>query len=147
MKVVQVNKKARFEYHIDEVFEAGIKLVGSEIKSVRQGKVSIAEAFISIRNNEAFIIGMQISHYDHSASFNHEEKRDRKLLLHKRQIERLHSKTREQGYTIIPLKVYFKQSLLKVEIALARGKKTYDKRQDLKEKDMQRRMQKANVRR
>lgn len=142
MILIQNNKKAHHDYFIEDKLEVGIKLVGSEIKSVRNKKVSINEAFISFRKNEAYIINMQIAKYEFSNQFNHEEKRDRKLLMHKREIIKWESKLKEQGYTAIPLKIYIKDGLAKIEIALAKGKKLHDKRRDLKEKDMNLRINK-----
>ncbi len=140
MKIITQNKKARFEYLIEDTYEAGIALKGTEIKSIRNGKININESYVDIKNNEIFIIGMHISKYKESSIFNHDEKRDRKLLLHRREILRLKTKKEKEGYTLIPLKVYFKQALVKVEIAVAKGKKLHDKRQSLKEKDQLRRV-------
>lgn len=142
MKVISQNKKARHDYVIEDSYEAGIQLLGSEIKSIRLGKANINDAFVVIRHNEAFISNMHISKYVFSNQFNHEETRTRKLLLHKKEITKLFSKTREQGYTIIPLKIYLKEGLAKVEIALAKGKKNYDKRETLKQKDQDLRLKK-----
>ena len=142
MKIIVQNKKASHDYFIETKYETGIKLVGSEVKSIRLGKANINDAFIQIKNGEAFIINMHISKYDYGNRFNHEETRTRKLLLHKKEIDRLFSQTKEAGYSLIPLKVYLKEGLIKLEIALARGKKNYDKRETLKEKDMQLRIKK-----
>lgn len=142
MKIISQNKKARHDYFIEETYEAGIKLVGSEIKSIRQGKVNLSDSYVTFRDGEAFILNMHISKYDYSNRFNHDETRTRKILLHKNEILKLFGKTREQGYAVIPLKVYLKEGLAKVEIGLAKGKKDYDKRQTLKEKDAQKRMDK-----
>lgn len=142
MKIIARNKTASFNYFLEEKYEAGIKLVGSEIKSIREGKVSINEAYVVIRNNEAFILNMHIAQFDKANRFNHDETRTRKLLLHKRQIVNLAVKGRETGYSIIPVKLYLKDGLAKLEIALARGKKNYDKREDLKQKDIERRVRK-----
>lgn len=140
MKIVTQNKKAYHEYLIEDTYETGIALKGTEIKSIRGGKVNINEAYVDIKNNELFIIGMHISKYKESSIFNHDEKRDRKLLMHKREIIRLKTKKEKEGYTLIPLKVYFNQALVKVEIAVAKGKKLHDKRESLKEKDQLKRM-------
>lgn len=140
MKIITQNKKARYEYFIEDTYEAGIKLEGSEIKSIRQGKININEAYVDIKNGEIFIIGMHIAIYKESSIFNHDEKRDRKLLLHKREILRLQNRKDREGYTLIPLKVYFKEALVKVEVGVAKGKKLYDKRESLKQKDIQRRL-------
>jgi SsrA-binding protein len=147
MKVITQNKKARHDYIIEDSYEAGLQLLGSEIKSIRQGKANINDAFVTIKKGEAFVSNMHISTYAFSNRFNHEETRTRKLLLHKKEINKLFSKTREQGYTIIPLKLYLKEGLAKLEIALARGKKTYDKRESLKEKDQNMRLKKIMKRR
>ena len=116
MKIITQNKKARHEYFIEDTYEAGIKLEGSEIKSIRQGKVNINEAYIDIKNGEIFIIGMHISKYKESSIFNHDEKRDRKLLMHKREILRLQNRKERDGYTLIPFKTLLKQALVKVEV-------------------------------
>lgn len=142
MKIIAKNKLANFNYFLDEKFEAGLKLMGSEIKSIRNGRVSINEAYVTFKNGEAFITNMHISVYEQANRFNHQETRPRKLLLHKKEILRLMGKTNEQGYTVIPVMLYIKDGLAKVEIALARGKKNYDKREDLKRKDQDRRTQK-----
>lgn len=140
MKIIAQNKKARHDYFIEETYEAGIKLFGSEIKSIRQGKVNLSDSYVTFNDYEAYIINMHISKYDFSNRFNHDETRTRKILLHKNEIIKLFSKTREQGYSVIPLKIYLKEGLAKVEIGLAKGKKDYDKRETLKEKDSKRRM-------
>ena len=142
MKTIANNKKAYHDYFIEETYEAGIQLKGSEIKSIRLGKVNLSDSYVTFRNNEAFVINMHIAKYDYSNMFNHEETRSRKLLLHKEQITKLFSKTKLQGMAVIPLKLYLKEGLCKVEIGLAKGKKDYDKRQTLKEKDMKRRIEK-----
>jgi SsrA-binding protein len=142
MKIISQNKKARHDYFIEETYEAGIKLMGSEIKSIRQGKVNLSDSYVTFKDGEAFILNMHISKYDYSNRYNHDETRTRKILLHKNEILKLFGKTREQGYAVIPLKVYLKDGLAKVEIGLAKGKKDYDKRQTLKEKDAQKRMDK-----
>lgn len=138
MKDIAVNKKAYHDYEIEEKYEAGIALVGSEIKSLRKGKVSLKEAYVSFSHAEALIKGMNISIYKEATYNNHDETRDRKLLLHKREISKLASKCKLQGYTVVPLKIYFKEGLVKVEIALAKGKSLYDKRQSDKQKTMER---------
>ena len=142
MKIISQNKKARHDYFIEETYEAGMKLMGSEIKSIRQGKVNLSDSYVTFKDGEAFILNMHISKYDYSNRFNHDETRTRKILLHKNEILKLFGKTREQGYAVIPLKVYLKDGLAKVEVGLAKGKKDYDKRQTLKEKDAQKRMDK-----
>ncbi|HOI84825.1 MAG TPA: SsrA-binding protein SmpB [Acholeplasmataceae bacterium] len=142
MKIIAQNKKARHDYFIEESFEAGIQLLGSEIKSIRLGKVTVNDSFVLIKEGEAFVHNLHIAKYEFSNQFNHDETRPRKLLLHKKEIIKLFSKTREQGYTLVPLKVYLKEGLCKLEIGLAKGKKDYDKRETLKEKDQDMRLKK-----
>ena len=137
MKDIIVNKKAYHDYIIEDKYEAGIVLQGSEIKSIRLGKVSIKESYISFVKNEAFIKGLHISQYANATYNNHEEDRDRKLLLHKREIIKLANKCKIQGYTCIPLRMYFNNGKVKVEIALAKGKSLYDKRESAKKKSME----------
>lgn len=136
VKDVAVNKKAFHDYFIEEKLEAGLVLLGTEIKSVRKGKVQIKEAYISFINNEAFIKGMSISLYEFGNRNNHDEKRDRKLLMNRREIIKWSSKVKTQGFTIIPLRIYLKNGYAKCEIALAKGKSLYDKREDSKVKTM-----------
>ena len=143
MKVVTQNKKAFHDYFILDTYEAGIELKGTEIKSVRLGHVNLKDAFIRFKNDEAFIENMHIAPYEQGNIFNHEPLRNRKLLLHKKQIKKLQREVKENGLTVVPTKLYFNTSKLKVEIALARGKKLYDKRQDLKEKDSKRDIERA----
>jgi SsrA-binding protein len=135
------NKKARFEYEILETMEAGIVLVGTEVKSVRRKKVSIAEAYARIRNGEAFIVGLNISVYEMGNRYNHEPARERKLLLHKPEIRRLTGKLKEKGLTLVPLKMYFKNGKVKVLLGLGKGKAKYDKRQAIQKREGQREMQ------
>lgn len=130
--VIVRNKKATFEYNVLERYECGIVLKGTEVKSVRLGKVSLQDAYCRIRNNELYVIGMHISPYEHGNIFNHEEKRDRKLLVHRSEIRKMYLKSQQDGLTLIPIKLYFLGSLAKLEIALCRGKKLYDKREDMK---------------
>ena len=137
MKDIIVNKKAYHDYYVEDTYEAGIVLTGSEIKSIRAGKVSIKEAYISFKDNEAIIKNMHIAEYKQATYNNHEELRDRKLLLHKRQINKLSGKCRLQGYTCIPLRLYYVDGRVKVEIALAKGKTLYDKRDSAKKKTME----------
>ena len=137
-KLIANNKKAYHDYFILEKYEAGIVLHGTEVKSLRMGKCSIKEAFIRIEDGEMFIYGMHISPYEKGNIFNKDPLRVRKLLLHKSEINKLIGKTKEKGMAIVPLKVYFKGSLVKVEIGLAKGKKLYDKRQDIAKKDQRR---------
>ncbi len=143
MKIVSQNKKAFHDYFILDTFEAGIELKGTEIKSVRKGNTNLKDSFIRIKNNEAFIENMHIAPYEQGNIFNHEPLRTRKLLLHKKEIKKLQKEVKENGLTIVPTKLYFNTSKLKVEIALARGKKLYDKRQDLKARDAKRDIDKA----
>jgi SsrA-binding protein len=138
IKVLIKNKKAYHEYFIDETLEAGIALAGSEVKSIRSGKANIREAFVRIVNNEAFIVGMHISPYEKGSVFNLDPLRQRKLLLHKREIIKLYSLATQKGLTLVPLAVYLKQGKVKLEIGVARGKKLYDKRQSIAERDAQR---------
>lgn len=141
MKLVANNKKAYHDYFIEEKYEAGLVLHGTEVKSLRMGKCSIKEAFIRIEDGEVYAYGMHISPYEKGNIFNKDPLRVRKLLLHKPEIGRLLGKTKEKGVAIVPLKVYFKGSLVKVEVGLAKGKKLYDKRQDIARKDQQREAQ------
>lgn len=138
IKLIANNKKAFHDYFIEETFEAGIVLAGTEVKSLRMGKCSVKESFLRIDNCEIFIYGMNISPYEKGNIFNKDPLRERKLLMHKDEIRRLTGKIAEKGYTLVPLKVYFKDSRVKVEIALAKGKKLYDKRATIAEKDRQR---------
>ena len=132
------NKKAYHDYFIEEKYEAGIELHGTEVKSLRMGKCSIKEAFVRIEKGEVYIYGMHISPYEKGNIFNKDPLRVKKLLLHRTEIRKLQGKIAEKGYTLVPLQVYFKKSLIKVEIGLARGKKLYDKRQDIAKKDQRR---------
>ena len=138
MKLVANNKKAYHDFFIDDKYEAGIELHGTEVKSLRMGKCSINEGFVRIENGEAFIYGMNISPYEKGNIFNKDPLRIKKLLLHKEEIRKLDGKMSEKGYTIVPLQVYFKDGKAKVEIGLARGKKLYDKREDIAKKDLRR---------
>lgn len=140
-KLIANNKKAYHDYFILDTYEAGIALHGTEVKSLRMGKCSVKESFIRVENREVFIYGMHISPYEKGNIFNKDPLRPRKLLLHKAEINKMLGKTKEKGMAIVPLKVYFKGSLVKVEIGLARGKKLYDKRNDIAKKDQQREAQ------
>lgn len=140
-KLIANNKKAYHDYFILDTYEAGIALHGTEVKSLRMGKCSVKESFIQVENGEVFIYGMHISPYEKGNIFNKDPLRPRKLLLHKAEINKMIGKTKEKGMAIVPLKVYFKGSLVKVEIGLARGKKLYDKRNDIAKKDQQREAQ------
>ncbi|MBQ4521558.1 MAG: SsrA-binding protein SmpB [Lachnospiraceae bacterium] len=137
-KLIANNKKAYFDYFIEETFEAGIELHGTEVKSLRMGHCSIKESFIEVDNGEVFIHQMHISPYEKGNIFNKDPLRVKKLLLHKSEIHKILGQSKMKGYTVVPLKVYFKGSLVKVEIALARGKKLYDKRESIAKKDQQR---------
>jgi len=139
-KTVCLNRRARFEYEILETFEAGMVLVGTEVKSLRQGQASIKEAFADIVGGEAFLVDSHIPPYVLGNIHNHEPKRRRKLLLGKREIQRLGSKTAEKGLTLIPLRIYFRKGLAKVELALAKGKKTHDKRETIRRREAEREM-------
>lgn len=142
MKLVANNKKAYHDYFIEEKYEAGIVLHGTEVKSLRMGKCSIKEAFIRIENEEVYAYGMHISPYEKGNIFNKDPLRPKKLLLHKQQIRKLIGNSAEKGYTLVPLQVYFKDGRAKIEIGLARGKKLYDKRQDIAKKDQKREAEK-----
>lgn len=137
------NRKARHEYHIDETYEAGIALTGTEIKSIRAGKANLQDSYARVENGELILYNMHISPYEQGNRFNHEPKRPRKLLMHKREIMRLLGLTREKGLSLIPLQLYFKRGWVKVELALARGKKKFDKREDIAARDAKREMDRA----
>ena len=137
-RLIANNKKAYHDYFIEETYEAGIALHGTEVKSLRMGKCSIKESFVRIENEEVYIYGMHISPYEKGNIFNRDPLRVKKLLLHKSEIRKMKGKIVEKGYTLVPLKVYFNRSLVKVEIGLAKGKKLYDKRQDIAKKDQRR---------
>jgi SsrA-binding protein len=141
IRLIANNKKAYHDYFITDTYEAGIALAGTEVKSLRMGKCSVKEAFIRIENGEMFIYGMHISPYEKGNIFNRDPLRKRKLLLHGYEIRKLAGKTAEKGFTLVPTKVYFKDSLVKVEVALAKGKKLYDKREDIAKKDQRREAQ------
>lgn len=142
IKLIANNKKARFDYFIEDTYEAGIVLHGTEVKSLRMGKGSIKESFVRIENGEVFIYGLHISPYEKGNIFNKDPLRIRKLMMHKYEINKLNGKLAEKGYTIVPLQVYFKDSLVKIEIGLGKGKKLYDKRQDIAKKDQRREAEK-----
>ena len=145
IKVITRNRKARHNYYIDEEYEAGVKLVGTEVKSLREGKVQLKDAYARFENHELYLHNAHISPYPHGTHENHEPERDRKLLMHRRELNRLENKVNTAGYTLIPLSLYFKGSNVKVELGLARGKKQFDKRQDLKEKQHKREMARAHA--
>ena len=138
VKIIATNKKARHDYFIDEVYEAGMELKGTEVKSLRAAKTNLRDSYVQIKNGEAFVYNMHISPYEQGNIFNTEPMRTRKLLLHKREIMKLFGLVMQKGYTLIPLSVYLKQGRMKLEVGLCRGKKLYDKRADLKEKAIKR---------
>jgi SsrA-binding protein len=142
-RMIANNKKAFHDYFIDETYEAGIALHGTEVKSLRMGKCSIKESFVRIENGEVYIYGMHVSPYEKGNIFNKDPLRVKKLLMHKYEINKLSGKIKEKGYTLVPLQVYFKEGKVKVEIGLARGKKLYDKREDIAKKDSRREMERA----
>ena len=148
-KIITINKKARFEYSIIDTKEAGIQLVGTEVKSLRGGNCSIAEGYVIDENGELFLKNVNISAYKHGNINNHDPLRKRKLLLHNREITRIIKYIKEKGITVIPLKFYFKDSLIKVEIGICKGKKLYDKRENIKERDtkkaIEREMKKRSI--
>ena len=137
------NRKAKFDYEIIETIEAGIVLTGTEIKSLRAGKANLKDSYAIVRNGEVFLLNMHISEYDYGNIFNHDETRTRKLLLHKKEIWKINDKIRLEGFTLIPLKIYFKGNYAKVLLGIGKGKKLYDKRETMKERDMKREMDKA----
>lgn len=139
MKTICENREARFEYFIEDSFEAGIKLDGGEVKSIKSGNVSLKDAYCFVEKAEVFVKGMHVAVYDRGGAFNSKDsRRERRLLLHKSEIRRLIGKVNEKGYTLVPLKIYLKQSLIKLEIGLCKGKHTYDKKQTIKERDLDR---------
>ncbi len=139
-----LNRVARHNYFIEDEYECGISLTGTEIKSIREGKANIKDSYAVVKNGECFLLNMFISHYKEGNIFNHNETRTRKLLLHKSEILKLNDKIRLEGYTLIPLKVYFVKNRVKVLIGLCKGKKNFDKRESIKEKDIQRQLDKAS---
>ena len=141
IRLIAQNKNASFNYFIDEIFQAGIELTGTEVKSLRNSRCNIKDSFIRVKNSEAFIINMHISPYEHGNVFNKDPLRTRRLLLHKYEINKLRKSTQLQGYSIIPVKIYFLRSLVKLDIAIAKGKKLFDKRHDIAKKDMRREAQ------
>ena len=142
-KVISTNRKARHDYHIEESYEAGIVLTGTEVKSVRGARVNLKDSYARIENGEIFLYNMHISPYEQGNRFNHDPVRIRKLLMHKIEINRLTGKINEKGYALIPLKIYLKSGLVKVELGLARGKKLYDKRRDIAERDSKREIERV----
>jgi SsrA-binding protein len=142
-KVIASNRKARHDYHIDDVYEAGIVLMGTEVKALRAGRASLADGFATVTDGEIWLERVHIPEYTHGTWTNHETRRKRKLLLHRDEIEKIDSETRERGLTIVPLSLYFKDGRVKVEIGVARGKKNYDKRQALRERQDRREADRA----
>ena len=143
IKIISANRKARHDYFIEETFEAGLELFGTEVKSIRAGTMNLKDSFVSFRGGEARVIGMHVSPYEKGNIFNKDPLRERKLLLHKREILRLYGLVKQEGYSVIPLSVYLKGSLVKMEIGLCKGKKNYDKRADIAKRDAQRNIAKA----
>lgn len=137
------NRKARFNYFIEKTYEAGIVLTGTEIKSIRKGSANFNDAYITIKNGEAYIINMYIAKYEEANRFNHDERRMRKLLMHKSEIKKLGNEIASSGYTLVPLKLYFKGNYAKVSVGLAKGKKLYDKRETIKKRDLEREERRA----
>ena len=137
-----INRRARHDYFIEETYEAGIVLTGTEIKSIRNGSCNIKDCYGIVKNNEVFLLNMFVGQYKEGNIFNHEESRSRKLLLHKKEIKKIKESLEEKGLTLIPIKLYFKENILKVELGICRGKKDYDKRESIKERDIKREMEK-----
>ena len=133
-----INRKAKFDYFIEEVYEAGVVLTGTEIKSIRDGNCNIKDCYGIVRNHEVYLLNMYIAPYKEGNIFNHEERRSRKLLLHKKEIKKIEEALELKGLTLIPIKLYFKNNILKVSLGVCRGKKTYDKRDSIKERDIKR---------
>ncbi len=142
-KIFAQNRKAKHDFHIEEVYEAGIALQGTEVKSIREGRVNLKDSFAKVENGELFLYNMHISPYDQGNIFNHDPLRTRKLLMHKMEIKRFIGLTKEKGYTLIPLRLYIRNGKIKVELGLAKGKRHYDKRRALKEKTVDREIEKA----
>lgn len=142
-KVVAQNRRAKRDYWIEETYEAGLALLGTEVKALREGRVSLEDGYAEIRNGEAFLVNVHISPYAYGNQFNHDPLRPRKLLLHKREIKRLLGKVKERGFTLIPLSLYFVRGKAKVELALARGKKLYDKREELKRRALEKELKRG----
>jgi len=137
-KVIALNRRARFDYSVEESFECGIELKGTEVKSIRDGKMSYPDAYAEVRNAEVWLKNFHISEYVFSSAFSHDPDRPKKLLLHAQEIKRIDRKVREKGFTLIPMAVYLKHGLIKLELSLCKGKKSYDKRADIKERDVDR---------
>ena len=143
MKLIAENRKARHDYFIEDTYEAGIVLVGCEVKSIRQGSVNLRDSFAIIKNGEVFAVGMHIAPYQMGSYYNHDPRRNRKLLLNKAEIRKLKAKVEQKGYTLVPLKVYFKDALVKIELGLCKGKKLYDKRESDAKRDANRMMERT----
>jgi SsrA-binding protein len=141
--LVVENRKARHDFFVEESLECGVQLTGTEVKSLRAHKANLRDSYARIKNGEAFLLGVHIGAYAPAGQFSHKETRDRKLLMHRREIDRLHGRVREQGYSLVPMKIYFKDGRVKIELALTKGKKLYDKRQAIARKDAQREVQRA----
>ena len=140
MKLIAENRKARHDYFVEDTDEAGIVLVGCEVKSIRQGQVNLRDSFAIIKNGEVFAVGMHIAPYQMGSYFNHDPRRNRKLLLNKAEIRKLKAKVEQKGYTLVPLKIYFKDALVKVELGLCKGKETHDKRESIKRREEDRKI-------
>jgi SsrA-binding protein len=143
IKVIADNRKARHEYHLLDRYEAGVVLTGTEVKSLRDGRAEVRQAYADIRGNEAWLIGLHIAPYDQGSTKSHDPDRDRKLLLHRKEIASLIGKVKERGFTLVPTKLYFKDGKVKAEIALAKGKELHDKRRDIADRDAKRQMERA----
>jgi len=143
VKVIAQNKKARHDYFVEESFEAGLALRGTEVKSMRQGRVNLKESYVQAQNGELFAYGMHISPYEQGNLFNADPLRPKKLLMHKREIRRLAAEVKRQGYSLIPLQIYLKDGRMKLELGMCKGKKTYDKRDDMAERDAKRNIERA----
>lgn len=140
MKLIAENRKARHDYFVEDTYEAGIVLVGCEVKSIRQGQVNLRDSFAIIKNGEVFAVGMHVAPYQMGSYFNHDPRRNRKLLLNKAEIRKLKAKVEQKGYTLVPLKIYFKDALVKVELGLCKGKETHDKRESIKRREEDRKI-------
>lgn len=143
IKVIAENRKARHDFHIEETYEAGLVLTGTEIKSIRAGRVNLRDSHARIERGEVILYNMHIAPYEHGNRYNHDPERPRKLLLHRQEIDRLYGKVRMKGYALIPLRLYLRNGRAKIELALARGKKLYDKREDIAEREARRRIERA----
>lgn len=143
MKLIAENRKARHDYFVEDTYEAGIVLVGCEVKSIRQGGVNLRDSFAIIKNGEVFAVGMHIAPYQMGSYYNHDPRRNRKLLLNKSEIRKLKAKVEQKGYTLVPLKIYFKDALVKVELGLCKGKETHDKRESIKRREEDRKLERV----